>query len=87
MNEDKPAARTDITEQPPSLVEKVGTHPLGGRKRCLPCAMRGTASTRGWCAPHRTAPHACVAKRNVEEHAALHGATPRRTLRTLSTTH
>lgn len=29
MNEDKPAARPDTTEQPPSLVEKVGTHPLG----------------------------------------------------------
>lgn len=29
MNEDKPAARGDTPEQIPSLMEKVGTHPLG----------------------------------------------------------
>jgi hypothetical protein len=41
MNEDKPAARTDITGQPPSLVEKVGTHPLGATAGVIGGAVTG----------------------------------------------
>jgi hypothetical protein len=41
MNEDKPAARTDITEQAPSLVEKIGTHSLGATAGVIGGAVTG----------------------------------------------
>jgi hypothetical protein len=71
------AVEAELAQQWPSCKE----NSTRAREEALP-AVRG-AWDRGAA---RTTPHACVAKRSIEERPVLHRATPRRTLSMLPTT-